>query len=351
MSPPEGGAEAAPPVPPTVTFVHASPSLSSTRLCWTVPTAGDAGGTLSDEAPFPSGAPMPASNFPGLPVGGAVQLSPATELAASTGSGTVDLYAIDAEVLALEATSTSASCEALLCLESSSANPPPACLRPNKDYWRAGTLPMNAIAASGPTFVALAGCLGTALDPAATAARCGSSWDSVAGNLHVEVLHVATQLPAASATLEGGVLSVQSALLSSALATSIGDSGAVRISFGAAGDASAVALLSQEGDVEPGAPAALDIGTDLAAFGQLGFGVDEVGADAAGSPLLWTSLAQAQSLVEPTADPRVYFGARATYVALVVGDPAAPSPFSTTGDAAYDGRGLHVLVLASLPAN
>jgi hypothetical protein len=109
-------------------------------------------------------------------------------------------------------------------------------------------------------------------------------------------------------------------------------------------------LLAGEDDIEPPTPTSLEIGTDLAAFGQLGFGVDGVELDAATSPHFWTSLAQAQSLVDPTADPRVYFGTNATYVAVVLGDPSAPSPFSA-GDAAYDGRGLHVLILASLPAN
>ncbi len=349
--PSEASAEAAPPIPPTVTFVHASPSLNDTRLCWTVPGSGDAG-ALTNAAPFPSGAPMPASNFPGLPVGGAVQLSPALDLATASAAGPVELYAIDAEVLAREASSTlPSSCEAVVCLENPNPSPSAPCLRPNEDYWHVGTLPTSAIAASGPTFVALAGCLGTAIDSAASAARCGSSWDAVAGNLHTEVLHVAlSSSDGVGAASDAGLLAFQSALVSPAVATSLGDGGSLRVSFGASGDASTVALLSSEDDIEPPTPTPLQIGTNLAAFGQLGLGVDAVGLDAATSLHLWTSLAQAQSLVDPTADPRAYFGASATYVAVVLGDPSAPSPFSA-GDAAYDGRGLHVLVLASLPAN
>jgi hypothetical protein len=300
---------------------------------------------LTDAVPFPSGAPMPASNFPGLPVGGAVQLAPATSLATASAAGAIDLYAIDAEVLAERNALSPSSCEALIC-------PSNSCLRSNKDYWQVGTLPTNAIAAQGPTFVALAGCLGTELDPAASALRCGSSWDPVAGNLHVEVVQVAT-LPFSGATdaaSNGGVLAVQSTLFSPALIMSLADAGQARVSFGASGEAGAIAVLSGEDDIEPTAPASLDVGTDLAAFGQLGFGVDSVGVDAATSAHFWTSLAQAQSLLDPTADPRAYFGTRATYVVAIVGDPSAPSP-SSTGDAAYDGRGLHILVLASLPGN
>jgi hypothetical protein len=348
----DGGAEAAPPIPASVTFVHASPSLNDTRLCWTQPGQGDAG-ALTNAAPFPSGAPMPASNFPGLPVGGAVQLSPATSLAMASAAGAVDLYAIDAELLAREATSTSpGSCEALVCLQNPSPDPGGSCLLPNKDYWHVGTLPMGAIAASGPTFVALAGCLGTMLDPTASTLRCGLDWDAVAGNLHVEVVYVATlhSSGGADATSDTGILAVQSALFSPALVMSLADAGQARVSFGASGEGGAIAVLSGEDDIEPAMPDAVNMGTGLAAFGQLGFGVDTVGIDAATSPHFWTSLAQAQSLIDPTADPRVYFGTQATYVVAVVGDPSAPSPFST-GDAAYDGRGLHILVLASLPGN
>jgi hypothetical protein len=352
----EGGGESAAPVPPTVTFVHASPSLNDARLCWTSPLPGDAGATLTSVPPFPSGAPMPASNFPGLPVGGAVQLSSATALALASLAAPVDIYAIDAEVLAREVGTTSpGSCEAVVCLQNSSQNPTAPCLRPNKDYWHVGTLPRYAIATSGPTIVALTGCLGTALDPAAGTARCGSDWDAVTGNLHVEVIRVASSSGSATddgaaPALDGSVLSVQSALLSPALASSLADAGAVRLSFGAVMDASPLATLVTEDDVEPRRPAGLSIGTDLATFGQIGFGVDTVGAEAGAPPYFWASLAQAQSLVDPTVDPRVYFGTGATYVALVVGDPGAPSPFAA-GDASYDGRGLHVLVLSSLPSN
>jgi hypothetical protein len=62
--------------------------------------------------------------------------------------------------------------------------------------------------------------------------------------------------------------------------------------------------------------------------------------------LVWMNLVQAQSLVDPSADPRTYFGAHATYVVAILGDPTAASPFS---DASYEGYGLHLLVLPSQP--
>jgi hypothetical protein len=57
------------------------------------------------------------------------------------------------------------------------------------------------------------------------------------------------------------------------------------------------------------------------------------------------SLAQAQQLVDPTADPSVFFGQNRTYVVAVLGDPSAPHAFTSGG--VYDGRGLHLLVVPS----
>jgi hypothetical protein len=86
----------------------------------------------------------------------------------------------------------------------------------------------------------------------------------------------------------------------------------------------------------------------LASFGQIGFGIDVLGADAGSAGHLWMSLAQAQELVDPAQDPTVYY-AGGHYVVAVVGDPAAPHAFAG-GDGGYDGRGLHVLVLPATAA-
>jgi len=55
-------------------------------------------------------------------------------------------------------------------------------------------------------------------------------------------------------------------------------------------------------------------------------------------------VAWALSLVAPTADPRAYYGQRAAFVVAVAGDPSAP-PFPGSDAGAYDGTGLHILVL------
>jgi hypothetical protein len=332
-----------PPPPPTVTFVHASPSLSNARLCWAVPGATGAATQTTTDLPFPSGAPMPESNFPGLPVGGAVRLSPATELASAGATSAIELYAIDALVLARQTGGAAISCRELVCLPNASGSPTASCLRPNKDYWHAGTIPAGAIAGSGPTFIALTGCEAAMPDPAASTTRCGADWDPANGNLHVEVLHVAS-----TPEPDAGALAIQAALLSPPLAGAPeAGPGSARIAFGPTGDAG-TSLYLTEGQVVPAFPTLLTIGTGLAAFGTLGFEVDNAGLDGGAPVKLWTSLAQAQSLVDPASDPRVYFGANSTYLVAVIGDPSAPSPFPMDGGT-YDGRGLHVLVLASLP--
>jgi hypothetical protein len=56
------------------------------------------------------------------------------------------------------------------------------------------------------------------------------------------------------------------------------------------------------------------------------------------------SLAQSLSLVAPTEDPRAFYAQRTPFVVAVLGDPAAP-PWPGSDAGAYDGTGLHVLVL------
>jgi hypothetical protein len=141
---------------------------------------------------------------------------------------------------------------------------------------------------------------------------------------------------------DSGALAVQAAQLSPALALLAGDAGAV-VSFGAQGatDASVVTTLSAPDQILPFAPLQVATRIPLASFGQLGFAVDVPGA---GGAHLWMSLAQSLDLVDPTQDPSQYFAQPTSFLVTVIGDPAAAPP-GTTGDAGYDGTGLHLLVL------
>jgi hypothetical protein len=321
-SPPDAGQ------PPTnIVFLHASPSVESLRLCWNL-QPGTAG-----QLPFPSDNEMPASNYPGIPVGGAVWLDKA--IGAETIVGQT-IYAVRAKPI--EEIAPGASCADLIAC----SGPTSDCFAPKMDYWEVGSIQPGDLRAGATNIVAISGCLG-ADDSLASADRCGPTWNSATGNLHLDVVPVAS---AAAADDAGGQLTVQAAQLSPGLQSLEGDAGAL-ITFGVQGDASLIAQLDQEGDLLPASPVAVFLPGGLAQYGQLGFGVDVQGAAAGGAGHLWMSLAQAQQLVSPAQDPSVYY-AGGPYVVAVLGDPNAPHAFGS-GDGGYDGKGLHVLVLPTAP--
>jgi hypothetical protein len=302
-------------------FVHASPSLPSLRLCWGLPG--------STQLPYPSSNEMPASNYAGIPVGGAVWLSDTSSPLPMFGE---TIYAVRAKIVA-EIAPTS-SCSDLIC-PSGGRN----CLMLNADYWPVGFIAPGQVQPGETNIVAVAGCLNHD-DPLASVDRCGPTWNPATGNLHLDVVPIAGTFAVADA---GGTLMVQAAQLSPGLQSLQGDSGPTVVSFGSQGDASTIAQLAQEDDLLPATPVAVSLQGGLAAYGQLGFGVDVPGAGAGSAGHLWMSLAQAQDLVSPAQDPSVYY-AGGPYVVAVVGDPYAPHAFAG-GDGGYDGKGLHVLVL------
>jgi hypothetical protein len=314
--------------PTTALFVQASPSLPDVRLCW------GTGVAVAPVVPFPGDGVMPGSNYPGVPLGGVAPMSDATPLASA-----FQLYAIDALNLARieQNQPTPYLCSDLICGPGTNQASP--CLRYNFDYWPT-TTSAPGLQAGTNNVVTLSGCLPGALDPAASTTLCGASWTALSGNLNTQVL----QLGSTQAT--GSQLAVQTAQLSPALAALMGDGGSAVVSFGTQGeaDASTVATLQAEGLLA--APSVVSVGAGLAAYGQLGFAVDVQGFDG-GAGHLWMSLAEAQQLVDPTQDPTLFFGQPRTYLVAVLGDPNAPHAFASGGDAGYDGKGLHVLVVAA----
>jgi len=321
---PDGG-----PAPTTALFVQASPSLPDVRLCWAT------SGVVAPVLPFPGDGAMPGSNYPGVPLGGVVGMSDATPLV-----GADTLYALDAENLARveQGASVPSTCAELVCGQG------PPCLRYNFDYWPvvAPTAP-GGVLLGRDNVVALSGCFPTALDPNASIALCGSTWNATDGNLHADVVQLS---PAA---IPGTSWSLQAAQLSPALATLEGEGGTALVSFGAQGtDAGTpVAILAGEGSLAAQTTVLFDAG--LASYGQLGFAVDVAGYDG-GAGHLWMSLADSLELLDPTEDPAQFFGQARPYLVAVLGDPNLPHAFApVTGDAGYDGRGLHVLVIAAPP--
>jgi hypothetical protein len=309
-------------------FVHASPDLPDLRFCWYV-GAADAGDAFSatDQA-FPSGAPAAFSNYPAVPVGGAAPLADASSMLGG------DLYLVGLEANALAsfepAGSPQHSCYDLMSGAGGSFS--------GTAIHHFPVIPAGTVVQGLTSVIAVEGCLPALFDSNASTQRCGSSWSTLGGNLHVDV-HAFSELT----TVPAGQLAVQAQQLSPGLASLVGDGGAAMVSFGPQGGDGgvSVATLSAEGTVDPVTAAILDAATVPTDYGRLGFGVDVTGFDG-GAGHIWMSLEQSLRLVQPMQDPAPYYAAQTTFIVAVVGDPNAPHAAS---DAAYDGTGLHILVL------
>jgi hypothetical protein len=328
-----GAPDGPPPVlPTTALLVQASPSLNDVRLCWAI------GGVVAPVVPFPGDGAMPGSNYPGIPVGGVVAMSDATPLVGAN----VTLYAVDADNLASVEHGQPAplpTCDQLLAC-GKQQDPPPPCLRYNLDYWPVTPIVSAGVAAQNDNVVALAGCLPSAIDPNANATLCGAGYDPLAGNLHADVRQL-------SASSLAGTFSVQPEQLSPALAALEGDGGTVVVSFGPQGPDASVPLVALGGEGSVGPLTGLLYDGGLSGYGQVGFSVDVPGDDS-GAGHLWMSLADSQQLEDPTEDPVQFFGQPRVYLVAVLGDPHAAHAFGPlVGDAGYDGKGLHVLVMAT----
>jgi hypothetical protein len=318
---PDGGFEAGSPPPTSIIFLNASRSLESVRLCFM------GGGEAA--LPFPSNNEMPASNYPGIPAGGAVWMPDASAI-----PPTATLYAIPAKLLETWAPAGT-QCGLLICPIGG-----PHCLMQGF-YWKVGPIAQSAAPPGRTTVLAISGCTGLTNDSLADSERCGPGYDTGLGNLRLDVVSLPPAIP-----VDGGLI-VQAAQLSPGLASLQGDAGTTTLSFGSMAGAQAVAQLGAEGTSTP-ATMPLAVPAGLAAYGELGFGVDVEGVDAGPTGQLWMSLAQAQELVDPAQDPTVYY-AGGSFVVAIVGDPFAPHAFAD-GDGGYDGTGLHVLVLPATAA-
>jgi hypothetical protein len=306
-------------VPPTgAEFVHVAPDLLDMRLCWQVGS-----GPFGHVPAFPSGVNAPASNYPALPVGGAVALADASALV----GGDINIVGIPANLLYSLENGKPKYCDDMMATRTGGT-----ILNGLEIY--SFTIPGGIIPGS-TSVIALAGCMPSSLDSAGSVARCGAGYTSATGNLHADVvpLYPVTQSDA-------GQLPVQAAQLSPALAQLAGDAGVI-VSFGTQGATSPVATLAGEGAFGPMSAAYLNVGTNPTNYGSLGFGVDVVGVDG-GPGHLWMSLEDSLELVDPTMNPAVYYTVPDTYVVAVVGDPNATHAF--TPDASFDGTGLHILV-------
>ncbi len=279
---------------------------------------------------------MPASNFPGVALGSAALLADASALAAKT----LTLYAIKA--LTVEHFGGSdTSCKGLFCTGTS-------CPQPGVDYFQ---LPPVTLTPDAANIVVVEGCAASVLLETSNTLGCGASYDPVNGNLRAEILAV---VPSGTS---GAGMAVQVAQLSQGLADALGEAGSASVSLaalnpdgGATTLVRSIATVSSQGEVLPQEPMALPVDGSLSSYGGLGIRLDLPG-DEAGAREVFTTLAQALQLADPTADPSVYYGSPGTYVIAIVGDPNAPAPFATGPDAGfYNGTGLHFVIAPAQPA-
>jgi hypothetical protein len=331
-------------------FVNAMPAgwsdgdSSSLRFCWSSDgvfqgqPAEDGG--VTDE-PFPSEI-MPASNFSGVALGGAALLSDATSLINPDGAS-ISLYAIRA-IRLQKYQQADTPCSTLFA-------PSSKVLSPNTDYFDLGTV---SIQPGATNVIVVDGCIGGGLSLTATTASCGPSWnsDTTAGNLSVRSFTLAS-----SSGGDGGFPLVQAAQLSPGFVDLIPEGGTATISLAAlATDGGSgtdivktIGQVSGEGQVFPNSAVLLPVSGGLASYADMGLRLDVSGADA-GTRSLFLTLAQIQELADPTADPRVFYGAAGTYLIGVVGDPRGVPPFTTTPEGGtYDGTGLHFVFAQARP--
>jgi hypothetical protein len=311
-------------------FVHALPDLPDLRFCWKL--GGDAG-VYGADSPFPNTSNEPSGNYPGLPVGSSVPLS--DEQAGSMVGSDLVLIGISADWLAKN--DATANCVTLMGGMTTSGS-----LASFGEPYYEFDLP-NGIQGGTTNVVAFAGCTNAGLDPSASAARCGASYDPTHGNLHADDVPV-PQLT----SYPPGMLSLQAIQLSPAIADRLGDGGVATISFGAPDAMTAITTLSSEGTVGPSSitPVQLPSGDAATGFGALGFAIDTPGSAGAdgGAIHLFLTLEQSLELYQgPMVDPATFYAQQDSFLVAVLGDPNGPLPFQSGSN--YDGTGLHLMVL------
>jgi hypothetical protein len=211
----------------------------------------------------------------------------------------------------------------------------------NADYFELPAVPASASPSPVPSFFAVTGCKNTQLDPTATAAQCGSPYDTNRGNLEVVTAALDDTLTADNKTVR-----VQVAHLSPALAVT--DGGTVSVTYGPldAGLSQTLGAALQLGRIGP--LSSLTLPASPADYTNDGVTVALVASDGTVAQSLWLPLATVARLSDPSQLPESLFHSPANYLFAVVGDPTAPEQLTLPDggpNPAYDGRGLHVVAI------
>jgi hypothetical protein len=302
----------APNAPTTILAVNASANLFPFRVCF------GRGTSVIDLPPYPNDPthPMPETNYPGVPVGGAALLPP-VQL-----SGTVTPYVVSTVRLATDSTS---SCAVKLCPNQSM--PGGDCVGVSE--WAA--LPPITLPPGATVALAVQGCLPFASAPGkvVTNAQCGLGYEgSPMGNLTATLT---TLFPPVGGSVDGGI-----ALHVAQLSPSSADASLTYVDPTI--DAS-VAL--------PAYPLAGSLGTFTVPLSEAGvLAASFVTASTPGGTLT-ESVGAIQFFQAPASNPETYFTAPGPYFTALVGDATDASAPANLADGApnpaFDGYGLHVI--------
>jgi len=306
--------------PTTLLVVHASANLFPFRVCF-----GDAPASTppTNLLPFPAypddpARPMPETNIPGVPVGGAALL-PSLPLAGRF----LTPYVLRAEALD-DGIVNETTCDRLFCGVNGVTT---SCF--NKGDYAA--LPRVLLPVSGSAVLAVQGCPAQAIaDLPGSAAQCGATYDPATGNLS------ALALPFFPPTGDG--LALETAQLSPSFS---GTDAGFFLFVDPTLDASIPLALSSDPPWLSTVPLS-DAGVLSASF---------IALPASGPPVA-QSLASVQYFQSPASDPGTYFNAGSRYFTAIVGDATDAAAPATLLDGAanpsFDGHGLHVI---AYPAN
>lgn len=324
-----GGTDAGFSALPTSYAIHASHELFAFRLCV------EANGELLTKYPYPfdSNHHLPETNFPGIAVGGQVDLAPLLdEIGAFS---TVTLHAVradNASVVRATPEIDKVDCSKLLYGFEKLAS---------EDFVTFENVSLGDEKNSPIRILIVDGCRA---DASLTTEQCGASYDPTTGNLNARVMGFNPFLKS-----EPLATMVYPMHLSPSLAELASES-TLELSYEELSSGTYQVIISNDvpGDTpsttagEMSAPAAMED------YGEMGFkliaktlGEEEV--------LLRASLANTQLVSSPYDTPQAFFTGANGLVLVFVGDASTKSEAWLNVDGswnpAYDGRGLHPLVV------
>ncbi len=309
--------------PTRILAVHASANLFPFRICFGGPnTAKGPTGLLHLPAyPDDPAQPMPETNLPGIPVGGAVELPPIMF------NGPVVPYVINVSQIEGDVSTSpdEPTCDKLFCTTQFE----PDCVG-LVDY---AALPAVTFP-PGDVVLAVTGCLPLALGDngtSASTAQCGPNYDPAMGNLDA----------GAAAVAPGGSGNGTLAIAVAQLSPSFDDGGGTDLSY-VDPTIDAAVSVSAPGTTSLGSLAAQSVPLSDAGFLNAYFTVT-----ASTGAVLTEQLSSIQYFQSPASDPASYFQPNVTYFTALVGDATdAAAPLDLPDGApnpAFDGHGLHLI--------